>query len=180
MKKKEFPWDLSSIRSLSLFVSDCQLQESYDAINPAHLLPTLQLPNGTRLFQSPAILEFLEESYPSVSPLLPEKPLDRAQVRALMSMIVCDIHPVQNLRVLQRVGPEGKADWARHFITLGFDALEKALSKTAGKYCFKGENVNYVNIHDPLTSRISYRQYNFGGPMSCAPSLQCPPVRLFL
>lgn len=140
------------------------------------MLPTLELPNGTKLTQSPAILEFLEESFPAIHPLLPSSPLDRALVRALMNMIACDIHPVQNLRVLKRIGPEKKAEWARHFITLGFEALEKALEKTSGKYCFKGMRRFKLFMYITQANSLSNRQHYHGGSVSCSAGLQRSPV----
>ncbi len=76
-----------------------QLQDSYRAINPSGLVPVLQDERGT-VTQSMAIIEYLEESHPE-RPLLPGDPLARAHVRELAQMIACDIHPLNNLRVLR-------------------------------------------------------------------------------
>ena len=151
------------------------MKEEYETINPSKLLPTLQLPDGTRLFQSIAILEYLEEAYPQSRRLLPSDPLQRAQVRGLVNMIACDIHPVQNLRVLKKVGDQGKVEWARHFITLGFEAVEKVLRQTAGKYCFGGEfkiqrGCDFVN---GFTVLDVHRSNYYGRLGSCSSSLQC-------
>lgn len=129
--------DLSFDQIIINLVKGEQKSQAYTLVNPNQVVPSLKLGNGSILIQSPAILEYLEESHP-LKPLLPKDSLDRACVRALMNMIVCDIHPIQNLRVLQKVGDAGKVEWARHFITLGFQALEQMLQKTAGIYCFRG------------------------------------------
>lgn len=103
------------------------LTAAYAAIHPQRLLPALNV-DGTILIQSPAILEWLEECYPE-PPLLPAEAADRAIVRSLAAMIGCDIHPVNNRRILQmlrtRFGADEAAvrEWCRHWIGLGFDGL---------------------------------------------------------
>jgi maleylacetoacetate isomerase len=67
--------------------------------------------------------------------LLPVDLSARANVRAIVMMIAANIHPVQNLKVLKRVGDDNKVEWAKHWITTGFDALEAKLAQTAGVYC---------------------------------------------
>jgi len=114
----------------------------YLARNPQGLVPTLELEDGTSLAQSLAIIEWLDEVYPEPA-LLPQEPLARARVRALAFMIACEIHPINNLRVLFRLrdqfGAEEAAqkEWATHWVTLTFDALEAELSGSAstGRYC---------------------------------------------
>lgn len=109
----------------------------YLKINPNGTLPTAIFPNGFQVSQSTAIIELLEELHPAL-PLLPKDAYDRASVREIMALISCDIHPVQNLRVLNKVGQGAvRIEWGNHFINLGFFALEKLLEKTSGKYCFK-------------------------------------------
>jgi maleylacetoacetate isomerase len=113
--------------------------------NPHGLVPALEV-DGRVLTQSLAIIEWLEDTRPE-PPLLPKDPLDRAHVRSLALAVACDIHPVQNLRVLQKLGKDfgqdqtGQAAWARHFIELGLDALERqvATSGRAGRFCFGDE-----------------------------------------
>jgi maleylacetoacetate isomerase len=118
-------------------------------LNPQGLLPVLQ-DDGLTLNQSMAILEYLEEVYPDRS-LLPKNPADKAQVRALSQMIACEIHPLNNLRVLNYLKNELKQDetsvnqWYQHWVTLGFDALESMLSKTAGEYCF-GDSITLIDV----------------------------------
>jgi maleylpyruvate isomerase len=113
----------------------------YAQLNPAHLIPTLVDGNLT-LGQSLAILEYLEEAYPK-PPLLPADTAGRARVRALSQSIACDIHPLNNLRVLQYLERELKVDeaaknrWYQHWIILGFSALETMLQNSAqtGAFC---------------------------------------------
>lgn len=106
--------------------------EAYQKINPQGLVPTLET-EGLVLTQSLAIVEYLEETFPT-PPLLPEHPEDRAKVRALAQMIVSDIHPLNNLRVLQQLktqmnaSDDDKLTWYHHWLTLGFDAIEAMLS----------------------------------------------------
>ena len=110
-----------------------QLQEGYRHINPSAFVPALQDERGT-VTQSMAILEYLEETHPDV-PLLPTDPLARAHVRELAQLIACDIHPLNNLRVLRYlvrtlgVSDEAKNAWYRHWIEEGFAALEAHLAR---------------------------------------------------
>jgi maleylacetoacetate isomerase len=119
-----------------------QRREDYLDINPQGLVPALALDDGHVLTQSMAIIEFLDEMYPQ-PPLLPTEPLARARVRALTLAIACDLHPLNNLRVLQYLENELKLDktgrdsWYRHWIAVGFDALERSLSRdpATGRFC---------------------------------------------
>jgi maleylpyruvate isomerase len=118
-----------------------QLKDDYRAVNPSALVPTLQ-EEGATITQSMAILEYLEETHPEV-PLLPSAPLDRARVRALAQMIACDIHPVNNLRVLRylvrslKISDDAKDEWYRHWVNEGFAALEVHLAgdSAPGRFC---------------------------------------------
>lgn len=115
---------------------------AYLARNPQGLVPTLELDDGTNLTQSLAIIEWLEESHPNPA-LLPADPSGRARVRALAYMIACEIHPLNNLRVLFRLrdqfgADEGaQKDWFTHWVSTTFDALEDALANSpdTGTYC---------------------------------------------
>jgi maleylacetoacetate isomerase len=119
-----------------------QNQPGFKAINPQGLVPVLVDDEGHTLTQSLAIMEYLEAKYPAV-PLLPIDELERAHVRSIALAIACDIHPVNNLRLLQYLGgPLGlsetqRNDWYRHWTELGLVALEKSLeqSGTSGKFC---------------------------------------------
>ena len=111
------------------------------ARNPQGLVPTLELDNSTNLTQSLAIIEYLEEIHPAPA-LLPSDPLGRARVRALSYMIACEIHPLNNLRVLMRLRDQFGADetaqkeWFAHWVKTTFDPLEKALQgPETGRYC---------------------------------------------
>ncbi|MEM8789413.1 MAG: maleylacetoacetate isomerase [Pseudomonadota bacterium] len=111
----------------------------YLAKNPQGLVPTLELGDGTCLSQSVAILEWLEETHPEPA-LLPRDPIARARVRAMVQMIACEIHPLNNLRVLFRLRDQFGADeaaqnaWFIHWVTTTFDALETQLDDGA-RYC---------------------------------------------
>src|SRR5690606_39600938 len=100
-----------------------QLHSAYRAVNPAALVPALQH-DGATLTQSLAILEYLEEVHPQ-PPLLPPDALGRARVRSLASAVACEIHPLDNLRVLHYLtgalhASEGaRKDWALHWMALG-------------------------------------------------------------
>ncbi|HEY3303641.1 MAG TPA: maleylacetoacetate isomerase [Candidatus Binatia bacterium] len=119
-----------------------QFSSGYKAKNPQALVPTLE-DRGRRLTQSLAIIEYLEERYPA-PPLLPKDPADRALVRAMALAVACEIHPIQNLRVLSYLRselkqPEAEANrWAQHWIGLGFSALEQMVlaASKRGKFCF--------------------------------------------
>lgn len=118
-----------------------QRADSYRLINPLALVPALADDRGT-FTQSLAIIEYLEERYPQ-PPLLPETPEARARVRAIALAIACEIHPLDNLRVLQYltrtlgVGEDAKNAWYRHWIDLGLSALEAQLATDAatGAFC---------------------------------------------
>lgn len=118
-----------------------QHRPEFTGINPAELVPVLE-DGPIVLTQSLAILEYLEEQHPA-PPLLPAGAVARAQVRALALAVACDIHPLQNLRVMQYlektggVGEDARRAWARHWIELGFAALERQLLQraTAGGFC---------------------------------------------
>lgn len=114
---------------------------AYRALNPAELVPAI-VADGHGLTQSLAIIEFLEETHPH-PPLLPTGALARARVRALALAIACDIHPLNNLRVLRYLQKEflidegRRNDWYRHWIRVGFAAVERMLAADAldGRYC---------------------------------------------
>ena len=109
-----------------------QHQSAYRAVNPAGLVPALQ-DGGVLLTQSLAIMEYLDETRPSPA-LLPQDASGRARVRALAQMVACDIHPLNNLRVLRYLShpleqPEDTRNtWARHWMGLGLAAMEDALA----------------------------------------------------
>jgi maleylacetoacetate isomerase len=104
------------------------------------LLPTLELDDGKRLTQSLAIIEWLEEKHPT-PPLLPKDALARARVRSLAFLVASEIHPLNNLRVLQHLKralnqTQDQIDtWYRHWIADGLGKLEADLAATSGKFC---------------------------------------------
>jgi len=116
-------------------------QPAYLNINPSGMVPTLQDERGT-LTQSMAILEYLEETHPAV-PLLPADPLGRARVRELAQIVACDIHPLNNLRVMRYlvdelgIAEEAKTTWLKHWIVEGFASMESHLQRHpgTGKFC---------------------------------------------
>ena len=125
-----------------------QSAPSYLAINPQGLVPTLSW-NGLELTQSLAICEYLDEVQPDPA-LLPADPLKRARVRAFAQVIACDIHPLQNLKVLKRLKALGQDQdsidaWARWVIEDGLGACAKLLEAGSGPYCF-GSSVTLADI----------------------------------
>ncbi len=118
------------------------LGDAFKAINPQQLVPVLEA-DERLMIQSPAIIEWLEERYPT-PPLLPGDAGDRAQLRALAAIVGCDIHPINNRRILEalrhRFGADDAAvnDWCGTWISAGFDAIEALLLKDPqrGDFCF--------------------------------------------
>ena len=117
-----------------------QCAPAYLAINPQGLVPALEDDGGGVLTQSLAIIEWLDETHPE-PPLLPKDPLRRAKVRAFAQAIACDIHPVQNTKVLARLRelnlPEEQVTaWAAWANREGLAACEKLIAGEAGPFCF--------------------------------------------
>ena len=118
-----------------------QHQDDYRRINPSGLLPAFQ-DDWITLTQSMAIIEYLEEAHPTV-PLLPKDAPGRARVRELAQIIGCDIHPINNLRVLSYLvkqlglSEQAKTEWYRHWVIEGFQSLEAHLARDpgAGPFC---------------------------------------------
>lgn len=114
--------------------SGAQQGEDYKALNPQMLVPTLELDDGARLIQSLAIIEWLEDTHPEPA-LLSSDPLTRAQERAFAQIIACEIHPLQNLRVLKYLAQElgadedGKTAWLTRWLTDGLEACEGVLAQ---------------------------------------------------
>ena len=123
-----------------------QREPEYLKINPQGLVPALVLEDGTILTQSLAIMDWLEETYPE-PPLLPKNPIRRAKVRAFAQAIACDTHPVQNLRVLQRVKALGQDDtaWARAINLEGLTAANELIKNETGPFCF-GDKPSLADI----------------------------------
>jgi len=118
-----------------------QHSAEYSRINPQNLVPVLE-DEGTLLYQSLAIMQYLEERYPD-PPLLPADALGRARVRSLALLIACEIHPINNPRVLNYltgklgVSEDQKLEWYHHWVVTGFTALEKRLTgePQTGRFC---------------------------------------------
>lgn len=134
-----------AVETVSVNLKDgAQKDAAYTACNPQQLVPVLELDDGARLTQSLAIIDYLEAMYPE-PPLLPSDMVARAHVRALAQLIACDIHPLNNLRVLQylrgtlQVAEEQKTAWYHHWIHEGFRAFEARLTALdSGDYCLGG------------------------------------------
>ena len=117
-------------------------QPVYSAVSPSMLVPMLETDGNERLQQSMAIIEYLDEVHPQ-PPLLPADPLGRARVRALAQLIACEIHPLNNLRVLKylvrelKVEEETKTTWYRHWVRDGLEAYERELQQLpASKFSY--------------------------------------------
>ena len=123
----------------------------YTALNPEALVPALE-DEGAVITQSLAMLEYLEERHPTPS-LLPTAPADRAWVRALADLIACEIHPINNLRVLKYleqtlgVTPEQKMAWIHHWMLLGFASLEAHLTRDPRTgLCCMGDTPSFADL----------------------------------
>ena len=118
------------------------LQDWYKAVAPTGLVPALVMDDGTVLEQSMAIIEYLDETHPEPA-LLPSDALGRAKVRALAQLVACEIHPLNNTRVLRylahdlKVDDETKNTWYRHWVREGLEAYERELARLpAAKYSY--------------------------------------------
>ncbi|HYM36208.1 MAG TPA: maleylacetoacetate isomerase [Steroidobacteraceae bacterium] len=128
-----------------------QKAEDYLAINPQGFVPALEH-NGALITQSLAIIEYLDEAFPTPN-LLPKSTVDRAVVRAMSLLIACDIHPLNNLRVLNYLksslqqSSDAIGEWYKHWIAEGFIALETLIAKhsKAGRYCC-GDSVTTADV----------------------------------
>jgi maleylacetoacetate isomerase len=149
-----------------------QRTAEYRRLNPQGLVPALVTPEGEVLTQSLAILEYLDAVEPEPG-LLPADPVQAAKVRALALSIACDIHPLDNLRVLQYLkghlgcGPDDVNTWYRHWICEGFAAIEEQLSKTAGTCCFG----DHPTMADACLVPQVYNAHRFGVDMGAYPTI---------
>ena len=148
-----------------------QKAADYVALNPQGMVPALQI-DGAVLTQSPAILEWLEETHPQ-PPLLPSDPLSRARVRAMAALIACDIHPLNNLRVGKSLREDFGADqaavdaWAARWIVPGFTALEALVERDGQGWCF-GDT---PTLADACLIPQIYSAHRFNVPLEAFPRL---------
>jgi maleylpyruvate isomerase len=150
-----------------------QFGEQYVQTNPLSLVPVLE--DGSQvLFQSLAIIEYLEERYPQ-PPLLPTDPLSRAYVRAVALTIACDIHPLNNLRVLRylvrqlHVSDQDKDAWYRHWVELGLGQLDRIVVSRglSGRFAL-GDQVTVADL--AIVPQI-FNARRFGCDLAQAPTL---------
>ncbi|HEY0684082.1 MAG TPA: maleylacetoacetate isomerase [Steroidobacter sp.] len=138
-------------RIAKVFAKNEHRAADYLALNPQGLIPALEV-NGDVISQSLAIIEYLNDAYPQ-PPLLPTEPLARAHVRSMALAIACDIHPLNNLRVLnylrQRLGQneDGVNTWYRHWVSEGFRGLEQQVARYSSeqRYCF-GDSLSLADV----------------------------------
>ncbi|MFK8012447.1 MAG: maleylacetoacetate isomerase [Marinicellaceae bacterium] len=146
-----------------------QLKDNYKSINPQSLVPALAIDDGEVLTQSLAIIDYLEEKFPQTS-LYPKNFMQKYQAKAMALSIACDIHPLNNLRVLKYLKSEEwqqkQVDkWYAHWIHQGFSAIEIQLEKSAGQFCF-GNNASIADIF--LVAQV-YNANRFNVPLDDYP-----------
>ncbi len=144
---------------------------TYQQVNPQSLVPTLVTDQGVTITQSMAIMEYLEEAFPEV-PILPKNLENRAACRSLAQIVVADIHPLNNLRVLQYLKgcdwqPDQVDAWYAHWIHQGFQAMETIA---------KNRQTSYLNADHPCVSDIClvaqiYNANRFQVPLTAYPNL---------
>lgn len=148
-----------------------QRSDAFVALNPQGMVPALEV-DGAVLSQSPAILEWLEETHPA-PPLLPADPVARAHVRAMAALIGCDIHPLNNLRVGKALRETFGADqaavdaWAARWILPGFGAMEALVARHGTGWCF-GDAPTLADCY--LVPQI-YSARRFNVPLEAFPRL---------
>lgn len=148
--------------------------DAYRALNPQQLVPTL-LHEGHALTQSLAIVEYLDERFPQV-PLLPADAAGRARVRALAQLVACDIHPINNLRVMQylerslQLPADARTQWTLHWMAEGFQAMETLLANSGdtGTFCH-GDRPGLADIC--LLPQL-YNAHRFGLDLTPYPTLR--------
>jgi len=176
-------------------VKNEQYTEGFDAMSPAHLVPLLKDGDAV-LGQSLAIIEYLDETHPE-PPLLPGDARARARIRALALDIACEIHPLNNLRVLRylvkdlQVGEDDKNRWYRHWVETGLEAVERQLARSGatGRFChgdaptladcvlvpqiFNAQRLECRTAHVPTVMRVFAECMKLGPFVDAQPSA-CP------
>jgi maleylacetoacetate isomerase/maleylpyruvate isomerase len=148
LKLKHLPFDYVAVG----LVKGEQFNDAFRGLNPAQLVPVLELDDGRLLTQSLAIIEYLDETHPK-PPLLPRDPIERAYVRAVALSIACEIHPLNNLRVLRYlvhdlgISDDAKNGWYRHWVEQGLAQLEAQLvaAGRAGRFVL-GDHVTMADV----------------------------------
>ena len=149
-----------------------QKGDEYRALNPQGLVPMLEI-DGQRLTQSLAIIVYLDQMYRE-PPLMPADPADGAHVRALAMTVACDIHPLNNLRVLKYlksdlgISEEAKDEWYRHWVAEGLAALEEMARPRAGAFLFGDQ----PTVADVCLVPQLYNARRFSVPVSDYPTLR--------
>lgn len=149
-----------------------QYSEAYRQVNPSELVPALTEGDFT-LTQSISIMEYLDEKFTETA-LLPQDIQQRARVRAFSLSIACDIHPLNNLRVLQYltgrlgVSDEQKTEWHQHWVITGFKAIEEQLANSNGKFCFGDQ----PTLADCCLIPQVYNALRFNMDLSAYPKIQ--------
>ena len=158
-------------RPVSL-INGAQNDPAYKELNPQGLVPMLEI-DGHRLTQSLSIMVYLDQVYPD-PPLMPRDPADGAHVRALALAVACDIHPLNNLRVLKYltndlgVSEEAKDEWYRHWVAEGLAALEEMARARAGAFLF-GDSPTIADVC--LVPQL-YNARRFSVPITDYPTLR--------
>ncbi len=162
------------------------LQAAFKAIHPQGLVPAL-VDGDQVLIQSPAIIEWLEETHPRPA-LLPQGQRERARVRALAAVVGCDIHPINNRRILEYLRRQFKADeaavnaWCAQWISAGFDAFEAMLAADPdrGDYCFGGQpGLADVYLVPQVESARRFQVDLARWPLICAVETACMRLEAF-
>jgi len=161
------------------------LQEDYKSLNPQSLVPTLETDDGQVITQSLAIIDYLE-AISTKNSLYSDNQITNAQIKAMALSVACDIHPLNNLRVLKYLKgqdwQQAQIDqWYRHWIDQGFSAIEQQLKQSAGTYCF-GDNVTIADIF--LVAQV-YNANRFKVPLDDYPLIvrvnqNCLELKVFI
>ncbi len=157
-------------------VANAHQTDDYRALNPQALVPTLEV-DGRHLTQSLAILEWLDETFPEPR-LLPSDPFDRAIVRGMAEIIACDIHPLNNLRILRaltalEIDEDHRNAWVTRWITDGFSALEPMVARHSDSFAF-GDTPGMV---DCLLVPQVYNAGRFKVDLTPFPAIQAAAAR---